>query len=107
MPPGSCGRWVEPAKRRRGAGELYCQGKAMSIVWSQHEVQDPERFDVVTSATVDGVRVIVKITSEAIEDKGRPRCFAKAEAIIRKALATNGELPKAIVISNRELAAAD
>lgn len=80
-------------------------GIDVNIVWSAQEVQLPESIDVLTSALVGSERVLVKIAAEAIADKGRARCFAKAEAIIRAAIGT-GELPKAIILSGRDFSGA-
>lgn len=80
-------------------------GIDVNIVWSAQEVQLPESIDVLTSALVGGERVLVKIAAEAIADKGRARCFAKAESIIRAAIGT-GELPKAIILSGRDFGGA-
>lgn len=76
----------------------------MTIIWSDRETQDPDRFDIVTSVTVDGTRVVVKITTEANEDKGRDKCKAKAEEKLRAAAAAS-KLPKEITVSNNDFGA--
>jgi len=76
-------------------------GSQPNIVWSPQEVRAPESADVIMSALVGSERVLVKIAAEAIADKGRARCFAKAESLIRAAVA-RGALPNAIILSVRD-----
>ena len=78
-------------------------GNEPNIVWSPQEVRAPDSADVITSALVGSKRVLVKIMADAIAETGRARCFAKAEALIRAAVA-RGALPNAIILSGRDFA---
>jgi hypothetical protein len=61
---------------------------------------DPEEYEVITSVTVNGcTKVVVKITSKAIVDKGRAACIAMTGVKLR---ALAGNLPKEITVSTAD-----
>lgn len=67
----------------------------MTIPRSAQQV--PEQYEVVTRVTAQGgVRVVVKITTEAIEGRGRAACIGMAAAKIRS---FGGNLPPEVIVS--------
>lgn len=68
----------------------------MTITRNAQESQ----YEVVTRVTVqNGAYVIVKITTEAIEGRGRAACIGMAAAKIR---ALAGNLPKEVIVSTSD-----
>jgi hypothetical protein len=56
----------------------------MSITGNARKSQASDEFEVVTRVTAQGgARVVVKITTEAIRDRGRAACIAMVAAKIR------------------------
>lgn len=63
---------------------------------AQHH-QASAQFEIITRVTAKGgARVVVKITKEAIESRGRAACIAMTAAKIR---AYVGKLPEEIIVS--------
>jgi hypothetical protein len=75
----------------------------MDIRWSDCDVPDPKGWDVVTSATLRGCRIAVRLMSEALRDKGRAACIEKAEEKIL-ACVNAGWLPEVVVVTTYDFA---
>ena len=69
----------------------------MSITRNARGSSASDEFEVITRVTVEGgARVVVKITTEAIQGMGRAACIAMVGAKIR---AFAGKLPQEVVVS--------
>lgn len=72
----------------------------MPITRKPQGSQGSAQYDVVTRVNVlGGAQVVVKITTEAIEGRGRAACIGMAAAKIR---ALAGKLPKEIIVSTSD-----
>lgn len=72
----------------------------MSIKVNASGNQASDQFEVITRVTVaGGARVVVKITTEAIQNRGRAACIAMVAAKIR---AFAGKLPQEVVVSTSD-----
>lgn len=69
----------------------------MALARSPQGSQKPDEFGIITSVVANGgTKVVVKITTQAIEGRGRAACIAMTAAKIR---ALAGNLPKEITVS--------
>lgn len=72
----------------------------MSITRNTQGSQAADQFEVITRVTVGGgARVVVKITTEAIQHRGRAACIAMVAAKIR---AFAGKSPQEVVVSTAD-----
>lgn len=72
----------------------------MAITRNAPGTPSAPQYDVVTRVTAQGgVRVVVKITTEAIEGKGRAACIGMVAAKIR---AYGGNLPAEVIVSTSD-----
>lgn len=72
----------------------------MSIKRNARESQASDEFEVITRVTVEGgARVVVKITTEAIQVRGRAACIAMVAAKIRSLA---GRLPREVIVSTSD-----
>lgn len=64
--------------------------------------KDSDEYEIITSVTVNGcTKVVVKITSQAIQDQGRAACIAMTGTKLR---ALAADLPKEITVSTADFA---
>jgi hypothetical protein len=72
----------------------------MSITRTAQGNQASDEFEVITRVTAEGgARVVVKITTEAIQVRGRAACIAMVAAKIR---AFAGKLPPEVIVSTSD-----
>jgi hypothetical protein len=72
----------------------------MSTTGNARKNQASDEFEVITRVTVQGgARVVVKITTEAIQNRGRAACIAMVAAKIRSFA---GKLPPEVVVSTSD-----
>ena len=103
--------WIDTVKRARSgflardrpgaAALLYCEGIVrMPITGKKQQAQASTEYEVATRVTLaSGARVVVKMTAEAIERRGRAACIAMAAAKIR---AVVGAPPEEIIVSTSD-----